>query len=158
MRVPAPEPTALASAWACPGVTGAPRRWLVISAETRCWKSAPSTATPAATPIWRIVFTAPVAMPARELSTVARAACDVDALAAPSPTPAMMKPASSAVHRESPLRWAAIHMPTAARARLPPTVNRGGTRSASRATIGAAAKEATVSGRTGPPHEVRQRV
>jgi hypothetical protein len=47
--------------------------------------------------LWRIVFTAPVAMPARELSTVARAACDVAALAAPSPMPAMMKPASSAV-------------------------------------------------------------
>ena len=63
----------------------------------------------------------------------------------------MMKPGSSTVQLEFPSRRAISASPAAVSTMPPPTVNRGGTLSTSRATIGAATNEATVNGRKRSP-------
>ncbi len=150
-RMPAPSPTASLSACTCCGVAGTPASSSVIRPLTWWVKTAPSTATPPATPTWRSVLTAPVAIPARDASTLASAACEVAAWEAPRPTPAMTNPASSAVQCELPSSRPTSAIPIATRARLPPSMNRAGTRSANRAATGAATNAATVSGRNRRP-------
>ena len=87
----------ISSTCAAPGV---PASAVVSRLVIWLWKTAPRPAIPVAIPTWRNVELMPDAMPERAGATTPIAAFAIDGLIMPTPTPATMKPGSSAVHSE----------------------------------------------------------
>ena len=113
----------------------------------RARKIAPQAATPTAIATWRNVSLIPAAMPLRSLETTLTATSAITGLSRPTPTPATMKPGSSAVQ----LEWAP--MPDISSS-PPPTpaspiamITRAGRRPISATASGATRNGASVIGR-----------